>query len=145
MSNSIGDTSNQMTDSFIEPCLEINELDASDTRAGFNGLLGDAPRQVSTSIVNGLSQQLIYEITLSFPDALQSFDDLNVDLADAAFPFLQPSAKQALQRAIQERGVKMVVNSAFRTIAQQMLLYRDRDSNPNPVAAPGTSNHQKGL
>ena len=39
----------------------------------------------------------------------------------------------------------MQVNSAYRTIAQQMLLYNDRSNNSNPVAPPGASNHQTGL
>ena len=39
----------------------------------------------------------------------------------------------------------MLVNSCYRTIAQQMLLYNDRFNNPNPVAPPGASNHQTGL
>lgn len=145
MNDSINDTSAQMDDLAIESCLEINEAEESAARAGFNGLLKDAPRGVSTSIVNGLSQQLIYQINLILPDALVSCDDLNVGLADAAFAFLQPAAKQGLQKAIQERGVKLVVNSGYRTIAQQMLLYNWRSSNSNPVAPPGRSNHQSGL
>lgn len=145
MNDSISDTSAQMDDLVIEPCLEINESEESVARAGFNGLLKDAPRGVSTSIVNGLSQQLIYQINLILPDALVSCDDLNVNLSDAAFAFLQPAAKQGLQKAIQERGVKLVVNSGYRTIAQQMLLYNWRGSNSNPVAPPGRSNHQSGL
>lgn len=138
-------SSNLVDSSIVENCLEINEVDAISVRAGFNGLLKDAPHNVSTSIVNGLSQQLIYQINLIVPNALVSFDDLDVDLAEAAFPFLQPPAKLALQKAIQDRGIKLVVNSAYRTIAQQMLLYNWRTSNRNPVAPPGTSNHQSGL
>jgi len=145
MSDPINSSGEQADDTIVESCLEINDQDATDTRSGFNGLLKDAPRNVSTSIVNGLSQQLIYQINLIVPDALISFDDLDVDLADAAFPFLQPTAKQALQKAIKSRGIKLVVNSAYRTIAQQMLLYNWRHNNSNPVAKPGASNHQSGL
>jgi N-acetylmuramoyl-L-alanine amidase len=145
MSDTINTSFNMADDQIVENCLEINELDTIDTRGGFNGLLKDAPHNVSTSIVNGLSQQLIYQINLIVPDALVSFDNLEVGLADAAFPFLQPPAKLALQKAIQDRGVKLVVNSAYRTIAQQMLLYNWRASNRNPVAPPGASNHQSGL
>ena len=79
------------------------------------------------------------------PDVFVSFDDLNVDLLDAAFPYVQTPAKEALQRAIQDRGQTIQVNSAYRTIAQQMLLYNDRFNNSNPVAPPGTSNHQTRL
>ena len=134
-----------MTSNIIESCLEINDRDQNGVRASFQGLIQDAPSATSTSIVNGLSQQLIYQLQLIVPNAFVSFDDLNVDLLDAAFPYVQASAKQALQGAIQDRGMTMQVNSAYRTIAQQMLLYNDRFNNGNPVAPPGTSNHQTGL
>jgi len=128
----------------VEACEEFVQRDMLGVRASFAGLLQDAP-MFSTAVVNGLSQQLIYQLQLMMPDAFVSFDDLNVDLLDAAFPYVQSPAKQALQKAIQDRGQRMQVNSAYRTIAQQMLLYNDRFNNPNPVAAPGASNHQTGL
>ncbi|MEG4857328.1 peptidoglycan-binding protein [Microcoleus sp. K1-B6] len=128
----------------VEACEEFVERDRLGIRGSFPGLLKDAPMS-STAVVNGLSQQLIYQLQLMMPDAFVSFDDLNVDLLDAAFPYVQSSAKQALQKAIQDRGQTMQVNSAYRTIAQQMLLYNDRFNNPNPVAPPGASNHQTGL
>ena len=134
-----------MTTDIIESCLEINDRDQNGVRASFQGLIQDAPSAISTSIVNGLSQQLIYQLQLIVPNVFVSFDDLDVDLSDAAFPYVQASAKQALQQAIQDRGVKLLVNSSYRTIAQQMLLYNDRHNNGNPVAPPGTSNHQTGL
>jgi peptidoglycan hydrolase-like protein with peptidoglycan-binding domain len=133
-----------MPDGIVESCLAINERDQIAIKASFNGLLKDAP-PVSTAVVNGLSQQLIHQLQLMLPNAFVSFDDLNVDLLDAAYAYVQPPAKQALQQAIADRGVKMLVNSAYRTIAQQMLLYNDRFNNPNPVAPPGASNHQTGL
>ena len=132
-----------MTANIIESCLEINDRDTSGIRASFNGLLQDAPGD-STAIANGLSQQLIHQLNLVLTDALLSCDDLNIDPGEAAFALLQPPAKQALQRAIQDRGVKMVINSAYRTIAQQMLLFNWL-SGISPVAKPGASNHQSGL
>ena len=134
-----------MTSNIIESCLEINDRDQNGVKASFQGLLQDAPGAASTAIVNGLSQQLIHQLQLILPNVFVSFDDLNVDLSDAAFPYVQASAKQALQSAIQDRGMKLLVNSCYRTIAQQMLLYNDRSNNGNPVAPPGTSNHQTGL
>jgi len=128
----------------IEACEEFFQRDMLELRGSFPGLLQDAPMS-STAVVNALSQQLIYQLQLMMPDAFVSFDDLNVDLLDAAFPYVQTPAKEALQRAIQDRGQTMQVNSAYRTIAQQMLLYNDRFNNSNPVAPPGTSNHQTGL
>ncbi|MEH2095395.1 peptidoglycan-binding protein [Nostoc sp.] len=144
MSDSISNISYQSDDSVIEPCLEIHEFEESAPRASFSGLVKNAPR-ANTSVVNGLSQQLIYQINLIVPDALVSFDDLDVKLGDAAYPFVPPAAKLALQEAIERRGITLVVNSAYRTLAQQMLLYNGRFQNSNPVAAPGTSNHQSGL
>lgn len=134
-----------MTSIIVEACLEIIERDQAGVRASFRGPLQDAPSGSSTSIANGLSQQLIHQLQLMLPNVFVSFDDLNVDLLDAAFPYVQSAAKQDLQRAIQDRGTKLLVNSCYRTIAQQMLLYNDRFANPNPVAPPGASNHQTGL
>lgn len=134
-----------MTSNIVELCLEINERDKTGLRASFRGPLQDAPSAASTSIVNGLSQQLIYQIQLMLPDTFVSFDELSVDLLDAAYPYIQAAAKQGLANAIRDRGTKMLMNSCYRTIAQQMLLYNDRYNNSNPVAPPGTSNHQTGL
>lgn len=128
----------------VEACEEFVQRDRWEIKGSFPGLLQDAPMS-STAVVNGLSQQLIYKLQLMMPDAFVSFDDLNVDLLDAAFPYVQAPAKQALQKAILDRGQTMQVNSAYRTIAQQMLLYNDRFNNSNPVAPPGASNHQTGL
>lgn len=145
MSDFTNDNNEQLDNLEFEGCQEINDAEDISPRAGFNGLLKDAPRGASTSIVNGLSQQLIYQINLIVPNALVSFDDLNVELGSAAYPFVPPAAKEGLRKAIQARGVKLVVNSAYRTLAQQMLLYNSRASNSNPVAAPGKSNHQSGI
>jgi N-acetylmuramoyl-L-alanine amidase len=148
MSDSIDTASNdENTTLVLESCAGIHEAENMAPRGGFNGLIQDAPGGMSTAIVNGLSQQLIYQINLISPNALVSFDDLNVELGDAAFPFVPPAGKEALRKAIEKRGIKMVVNSAYRTLAQQMLLHNDKKKglNPNPVAAPGRSNHQSGL
>jgi N-acetylmuramoyl-L-alanine amidase len=144
MSDEMGNIVDSMPEFVIEACEQINQQDAIESRGSFNGLLQDAP-MASTAVVNALSQQLIYQLQLILPNAFVSFDDLKVDLQNAAFPYLQSQAKQALQKAISDRGIPMKINSAYRTIAQQMLLYNDRANNSNPVAPPGRSNHQTGL
>ncbi|HEY9833844.1 MAG TPA: peptidoglycan-binding protein [Stenomitos sp.] len=146
MSDTPVDAQNQPSEFDFEPCFEIHEGEArAGAKPGYDGLLKNAPG-CSTSVVNGLSQQLIHQMNLILPDALVSFDDLNVELEDAAFPFLQPQAKLGLQKAIQERGTKMHVNSAYRTIAQQLLLHRwGIGCGFTRVALPGKSNHQSGL
>jgi N-acetylmuramoyl-L-alanine amidase len=139
--------STKLLDLELEACQEIHNAETTAPKAGFNGLIQDAPGNSGTVIANGLSQQLIYQINLIVPGALVSFDDLNVELGDAAYPFVPPAGKEALRKAIEKRGKKMVVNSAYRTLAQQMLLFNDKKNgfNSNPVAAPGRSNHQSGL
>jgi len=102
----------------------------------------------STSVVRELDKQIIAQVNLLIPNnALVSFADLNVVAGgDAVWPLLQPSAKAALQRAINERGQTLVVNSAYRTIAQQFILFNNKIRCNIPRVAPvGKSNHQSGL
>lgn len=144
MSNPEHQHPNLLENPEIEACFEFYEREArSAIKASFNGLVRDVPGE-STAIVNALFQQLIHQINLVLPNALVSFDDLNVDLGDAAFPLVQPPAKEAIKRAIAARGIAMVINSSYRTIAQQMLLY-NWYKDKSPVALPGSSNHQSGL
>ncbi|NEO42155.1 MAG: peptidoglycan-binding protein [Moorea sp. SIOASIH] len=102
----------------------------------------------STEVVRGLDKQIIDEMNRLIPNVLISFDDLDVQLGPAVWAMLQPAAKRALERAIQDRGVPMVVNSAYRTIAQQLILYnhyRNRRCGIPIAARPSRSNHQSGL
>ncbi len=136
----------------FEPCDEINHIEEeplSTRAAGFAGKVEDAPG-CSTMVANGLSQQLIHEVNLMNPGVLVSFDELNVKLGNAAYAFLQPQAKEALKKAIRDRpGVTLSINSGYRTIVQQLLLYGWREGRGGCpyglVAAPGRSNHQGGL
>ncbi|NEP25054.1 M15 family metallopeptidase [Moorena sp. SIO3I6] len=102
----------------------------------------------STLPVRGLDQQLINRLNVVAPNSLVSFADLNVDMGPAVWPYLQLPAKQALQQAIDERGIPLVVNSAYRTIAQQLVLWNhasNRRCGISTAAPPGESNHQTGL
>lgn len=101
-----------------------------------------------TSSVRGLSEQLIAEIQRIRPNLLVRFDDLNVSIDEDKFPLLQPTAKEALRRAIQARGTTLTVTSAYRTIAQQYLLYKQYQEDRCGIALaakPGRSNHETGL
>lgn len=102
----------------------------------------------STEIVQGLDKQIIAEMNRLVPGILVSFDDLNVNLGSAVWPYLQPPAKRALERAIANAGDKMTITSAYRTIAQQQILYnhyKNRRCNIVLAAMPSKSNHQSGL
>ncbi|NEO02010.1 MAG: hypothetical protein F6K50_43530 [Moorea sp. SIO3I7] len=101
-----------------------------------------------TSPVRGLDQQLINQLNVVRPKSLVSFEDLNVQIGTATWPYLQPAAKQALQQAIDERGKTLFVASAYRTIAQQLVLwnhYRNQRCSIRGAARPPESNHQSGL
>ncbi|OLT60413.1 M15 family metallopeptidase [Moorena bouillonii] len=98
--------------------------------------------------VRGLDQQLINRLNVLRPNSLVSFKDLNLDIEGATLPYLQPAAKQALQQAIDERGESLVVASAYRTIADQIILYnhyRNRRCEIPIAARPPRSNHQSGI
>jgi D-alanyl-D-alanine dipeptidase len=61
--------------------------------------------------------------------------------------WLSPDAAQAFnaaERELERMGIHMDVTSAGRTYQDQARLYAERGSNPNPVAPPGTSNHEGG-
>lgn len=104
--------------------------------------------ECSTHVVNGLSQQIIAEMNRLLPNTLVSFADLNVSKGgQAAYLLLQPAAKEALRKAIKDRGATMVINSDYRTIAQQLLLFRQSQQGRCGIALaarPGRSNHQSG-
>jgi len=139
-SNALDPTS----DFVVENCQEFNNSDTrSETRGSYVGKLSSAPGQ-STAIANALSQQIIHQMNLIIPNVLVSFDDLNIAPGEAAYPLVQPQAKQALAKAIQDRGKTMTLNSGYRTIAQQFLLYSWYHGR-SPVAPVGLSNHQDGL
>ncbi len=55
------------------------------------------------------------------------------------------AAFRAMAKAARKRGVKLAINSGFRSHAQQVRLYRDyRRGAGNLAARPGYSNHQSG-
>lgn len=139
-----------------ENCDVINEVEENSPipRASFAGSIQNAPG-CATMVANTLSQQAIHEVNVlleestgSHSDLLVSFDTLNVSLGSAAYPYLQPPAVEALRKAIDDRGTTMSVNSAYRTLAQQFLLYNwwtGGACNFQAVATPGGSYHQAGL
>lgn len=139
-----------------ENCAAILEIETQSgvPRASFVGVIKDAPG-CATMIANTLSQQAIHEVNVLLEettglgsDLLVSFDQLDVSLGSAAYPYVQPPALEGLRKAIEQRGKTMVVNSAYRTLAQQSLLFdwwRDGVCNFQAVAPPGSSYHQAGL
>jgi hypothetical protein len=105
----------------------------------------------STSILKGLNDQLLAELQVIAPGKLVDIRGLNVSLGPAAIPFVGgPTAKAKLAAAITARGVTLKINSAYRTFAQQFLLFREKNFGSagcgiTAVARPGASNHESGL
>jgi hypothetical protein len=58
---------------------------------------------------------------------------------------LAPAMRAALARAEQLLGRAVPITSGYRSTEAQAALYANRAGNPYPVAAPGTSMHEKGL
>jgi uncharacterized protein (TIGR03382 family) len=101
----------------------------------------------STSVVLGLSKQIADEISCTSPTLLTRFaasTKLQIT-SNAVLPYLHSTAKTDLVAVSQTSTVQ--VNSAFRTVVQQYLLYRwfqlGRCS-ITAAATPGRSNHESG-
>jgi N-acetylmuramoyl-L-alanine amidase len=105
-------------------------------------------KQCGTSGVRSLDLQLISQLNQLHSNALVEFTDLNISCGSGVHAYLQPGAKQALSLAIKERGTRMTCNSAYRTLAQQQLLYTHYKNDRCGISAaakPGYSNHNSGL
>lgn len=101
----------------------------------------------STSVVIGLSKQIADEITCMSPTSLQPFSQTAniVFSSNAVLPYLDPAAKTAINKVGQNYSLQ--INSGFRTVAQQYLLYswyQQGRCGITAAATPGRSNHQSG-
>lgn len=103
----------------------------------------------TTASVKGLGTQLVGEIQCLRPGTMARIDDIpNTTLGSAVFPFLQAPAATSLRAVAKTRTVKLVVNSALRTLPQQYLLYRWYQTGRCGIslaASPGRSNHESGV
>lgn len=116
-----------------------------------------ATNKVDTGKVQGLSRQIIAETNNILTGVLLNFEDLpGLTLSNEAFLnyFLQSGAKESLRLVLRQGfnnkpGLRMKINSAYRTVAQQHILrqiYERGHRNLIPLAArPGRSNHEDGL
>lgn len=101
----------------------------------------------STSVVVGLSKQIAEEISCMNPASLVKFaPGGNLTFSSTAvLPYMSSAAKTALGKVTQNYTIQ--VNSGFRTVAQQYLLYRWYQQGRcgiTAAATPGRSNHQSG-
>ena len=101
----------------------------------------------STTVVLGLSRQIADEVNCMMPGQLVRFSPTaNIKFTSAAvLPYLDPDGLAALRAA--SIGTTITINSGFRTVAQQYLLYRWRQLGRcgiTAAASPGRSNHESG-
>ena len=101
-----------------------------------------AQRQCSTANVVGISRQLVETQQCMFPGAFVSVTPhANVTLtASRLYPYMQAGARDALWTA--SRSLNLQVNSMFRTLADQYVLYHSGAC--GLAAQPGRSNHETG-
>jgi peptidoglycan hydrolase-like protein with peptidoglycan-binding domain len=112
-------------------------------------------RNVDTGRVSGLNRQIIGQMNTLANGILINFESLpGIEGTGASLNlYLQAGAKESLRAALREGtakqpGLKMTINSAYRTVAQQHILYQvfQRDPKLIPLASkPGNSNHENGL
>lgn len=106
----------------------------------------------STTVVRGLTEQLVAEANCIEPGAFRRIDDIpGVSLSSGAAtaPYLQRDAAEALRRAVTSRsGASVAIHSGLRTLPQQYLLrqwYEAGRCGIRAAASPGRSNHESGL
>lgn len=100
-----------------------------------------------TSIVSGLTTQLVAEINCIAPSAMVDFRQANISVTTSVQPFLAPGASNALHTAVNNAGGTISISSAYRSLAQQYLLYKWWQAGQcgiQAAATPGSSNHQSG-
>src|SRR3569833_3643881 len=89
----------------------------------YEGLSVGGAGGCSTFVVDGLSKQLIAEQNCIRANALVSFSGKKgISIGSNVYPYLEPKAAAGLEAAATASGLS--INSAFRTIAQQYLLYQ---------------------
>jgi len=104
----------------------------------------------STSYVMGLSIQLVNSVNKCLhPGLLVDFSHVpRITFGSAVFAYMQKPGADALNRAMGATTRQMTMNSAYRSLAQQLMLYQWylMDMCGISLAArPGTSNHESGL
>ncbi len=131
----------------VSACTSPTEDDITSTTSQEVAVSAYVSSGCSTSVVIGLSKQIADEIGCMSPASLQRFaPTANIVLSsNAVLPYLGAPAKTALGKV--GANYSLQINSAFRTVAQQYLLYRWYQQGRcgiTAAATPGRSNHQSG-
>ncbi len=104
----------------------------------------------TTTSVKGLATQVVAMMNCLHEGAMaEVYDGGNLTFGAAVFPYLQAPARDALYAALADKpSSTLSINSMFRTVVQQYLLYRWYQAGTCGIglaAKPGSSNHETGL
>ncbi len=77
--------------------------------------------------VRGLDNQVIWKFNQVKPGVLVSIANLDIAKGDGLMPYLQKSAKDALQRYIEKYKQRLTINNAYRSIIVQTLFWNNRN------------------
>lgn len=100
-----------------------------------------------TSIVAGLTTQLVAELNCITPNTMVDFRGPGISVSNAVQPYLNPAAASAMKAAVSAAGTGITLSSAYRSVAQQYLLLKWHNAGQcgiQAAAVPGKSNHQSG-
>jgi hypothetical protein len=102
-----------------------------------------------TGQIQGLSQQVLEKIIADRPNTLSKINhQLIICEGTQNNPYLQTKAYEALVRAVEDRGVRLHINSCLRTPMQQYMLRRQFEQGIcgiRAAAPPPLSNHNSAL
>ncbi|MFO0686357.1 MAG: M15 family metallopeptidase [Sandaracinus sp.] len=103
----------------------------------------------STAVAEPLSEQLVEQINCLAPGTMTRIDGIaGLSLSSTVVPWLQSAAASGLEDAVRAHGGTLSLNSALRTLPQQLMLYRWYQMGACGItlaASPGTSPHESGL
>ncbi len=94
--------------------------------------------------VRGLDKQVIWKFNQMNPGVLVSIEDLDIYRGDGLMPYLQKSAKEALQKYLNTYKQKLTINNAYRSIIVQTVFWNNRNLAGGLVAYPGRSDRGNG-
>lgn len=112
-----------------------------------SGLAMSAAGGCSTSIAIGLRNQLVEELNCIQPNLMVDFTGSHTNLYSGVNPWLAAGASTALRSATTARNDFITISSAYRTVAEQYLLYKWWQAGQCGIqlaSTPGASNHQSG-
>lgn len=127
---------------FSPACTSPGDVEVSETTSEITVTGG-----CSTSVVRGLSIQIANEVDCMSPSSLVRLEQSNgvKFTSSAVLPYMHGSARSDLVSA--GNSARVNVNSGYRTVAQQYLLYRwfrEGRCGITAAALPGRSNHESG-